>query len=147
MCLKAERNARWQYLTASVRSRCWSFGTTFYWCVDRKCSRGSATQPLSVRSADQSADHMEATIPVLNILERRFLCGEGALRCSWRSHVSSNTQRRAQIEVRDLQDPFVQVDHMPFAKDQVEVFQGFRKPKALHAISLSGRSLADVNDS
>jgi hypothetical protein len=47
----------------------------------------------------------------------------------------------------DLQNPFVQVDHMPLAKNEVEVFQTFREPETLHAVRFPEWRLADVNNS
>ena len=47
---------------------------------------------------------------------------------------------------RDSHDPFVQVDNVPVAEDEIEVFESFCEPEALHAISLPKWSLTDINN-
>ena len=48
--------------------------------------------------------------------------------------------------IQDLQNPLVQIDHVPVAEDQVEVLESFREPEALHAISLPERTLPHINN-
>jgi hypothetical protein len=47
----------------------------------------------------------------------------------------------------DLQNPFVQIDHVPLTIDQVQVFQGFRKPETLHSVGFLEWGVADVDNS
>src|SRR3954452_1773749 len=47
----------------------------------------------------------------------------------------------------DLQNPFVQIDHVPLTIDQVQVFQSFRKPETLHSVSFLEWGVANVDNS
>jgi len=43
-----------------------------------------------------------------------------------------------------IQDPFVKVNHVVVAEDQVEIFQCLREPETFHTIVFGWRRTADV---
>ena len=56
------------------------------------------------------------------------------------------TQRGVDEGAGNLQNPFVQIDHVPLTVDQVQVFQGFRKPETLHSVSFLEWAVTDVDN-